>query len=144
MGPCATVTCRWGLCGWGSVGAYTATCPAGAVRPIKGNTVHFRAATCDACPLRADCTRAKEGTGRSITIHPHERLMQQLKQAKASPEGRAELRERVTVEHSLAHICNRQGRRARYVGIEKNVFDLCRYAVIENCFVADRIRRRAA
>jgi hypothetical protein len=44
----------------------------------------------------------------------------------------------------LAHICARQGRRARYVGIEKNIFDLCRYAVIENCFAADRMERLAA
>lgn len=122
----------------------TATCPAGKARPIEGDIVRFSAAICAACPLRADCTRAKEGRGRTLTIHPSERLMQQLSLARKTPEGRAELRKRVPVEHSLAHICNRQGRNARYVGLEKNIFDLCRYAFIENCFLADRLERRAA
>jgi len=63
---------------------------------------------------------------------------------KATAEGRAELRERVSVEHSLARICNRRGRRARYIGIEKNIFELCPYAVIEHCFAADRMEREAA
>ena len=50
----------------------------------------------------------------------------------------------MTVEHSLANVCNRQGRRARYRGVEKNVLDLCRYAVIENCFLAARLEKSAA
>lgn len=124
--------------------AASVTCPAGQVRPIAGRVVRFPAATCSACPKRPDCTRAKSGRGRSISIHPSEALMQHLTEAKKTSEGRAELRERVTVEHSLAHICNRQGRRARYVGVEKNVFDLCRYAFVENCFAADRWERAAA
>ena len=53
----------------------------------------------------------------------------------------ADLNPRVAVEHGLAHVCTRRGRRARYVGVEKSVFDLCRYSVVENLFVADRIER---
>lgn len=120
------------------------TCPAGEERPINGNVVRFPGTTCTSCTQRSQCTRAKEGRGRTISIHPSEELMQKLTAAKLTPEGRAELRKRVPVEHSLAHICYRQGRRARYVGIDKNVFDLCRYAVIENCFAADRLERAAA
>jgi hypothetical protein len=46
--------------------------------------------------------------------------------------GRARLRERVPVEHRLAHVSRRQGRRARYRGARKNVFDLRRASAITN------------
>ena len=36
------------------------------------------------------------------------------------------LRERVGVEHRLAHLVRRQGRRARYRGVRRNLFDLRR------------------
>ena len=119
-------------------------CPAGQSQAIRGHVVRFPAQACDPCDERAACTRAREGRGRTISIHPQETMFQALGTAKATPKGRAELRERVPVEHSLAHICNRQGRRARYVGTDKNIFDLCRYAFIENCFAADRFERAAA
>ena len=44
----------------------------------------------------------------------------------------AALRERTTIEHKLAHISQRQGNRARYVGIRKNTFDLRRASAIQN------------
>ena len=37
--------------------------------------------------------------------------------------GRAQLRERVPVEHSLAHLGLWQRNRARYIGLRKNLFD---------------------
>lgn len=117
------------------------TCPAGEIRPVNGNVVRFPKSACQPCPSREKCTKAK--AGRSISIHPQEPLLQDLTARKKTPGGRAELRERVPVEHSLAHICNRQGRRARYTGIDKNIFDLCRYAFVENCFAADRMERAA-
>ena len=114
------------------------------VAPIRGRVVRFPARACGPCPKREACTRAAPPRGRSISIHPQEDLLQKLVNAKKTTNGRAALRERVSVEHGLAHICNRQGRRARYRGLRKNVFDLCRYAVIENLFVADRAERAAA
>jgi hypothetical protein len=36
------------------------------------------------------------------------------------------------VEHALAHIAARKGRRARYLGVRKNLFDLRRAAAIQN------------
>ena len=119
------------------------TCPAEHVRQITGNIVRFPTSACGPCALRSQCTRAKNGRGRSVSIHPQEDLHQELAARKTTSEGRAELRQRVPVEHSLAHICNRQGRRARYIGVDKNIFDLCRYAVIENCFAAARMKRAA-
>jgi len=48
-----------------------------------------------------------------------------------TPQGRAELRQRVSVEHRLAHIVYRQGDRARYLGLRKNLFDLRRASVVQ-------------
>lgn len=46
--------------------------------------------------------------------------------------GRPTLRERVAVEHKLAHFSRRQGRRARYRDVRKNLFDLRRACAIQN------------
>jgi hypothetical protein len=112
-------------------------CPNGVLQPlVVGQTVHFPAATCAACPLRAQCTTSRQG--RSVSIHPDERLLTELRTRQQTPIGRAKLRERVAVEHSLAHIGHWQGDRARYVGARKNLFDLRRVAVVHNLHVLAR------
>ena len=91
------------------------TCPAGVAMPFQpGKTVRFPRDTCAACPLRQRCTASS--TGRSVSIHPDEALLAELRQRQQTPEGREELRERVQVEHALAHVGHWQGRRARYLG----------------------------
>jgi transposase len=106
-------------------------CPAGATMPFRpGTTVQFPAQTCTACPLRAQCTRSSQG--RSVTIHPDEALLTELRERQQTPTGRATLRERVGVEHALARIGQWQGDRARYRGLRKNLFDLRRMAVVSN------------
>ncbi len=111
----------------------TITCPAGEVEHIDlGADIEFEAAACDRCELRAKCTSASPGTGRSVTIAENERLQHRLRKLVATSRGRERLRERVPVEHSLAHIVRRQGRRARYRGTRKNLFDLRRTAAVQN------------
>jgi transposase len=113
------------------------TCPAGvtmAFEPAK--TVHFPKHTCAACPLRQRCTASP--SGRSVAIHPDEALLAELRQRQQTPAGRARLRERTKVEHALAHIGHWQGRRARYRGTRKNLFDLRRVAAVHNLHVIAR------
>jgi transposase len=113
------------------------TCPAGVTMAAEpGTTVHFPKAACAACPLRARCTTSSNG--RSVAIHPDEALLAELRERQATPAGRAKLRERVKVEHALAHIGHWQGRRARYRGTRKNLFDLRRAAVVHNLHVIAR------
>lgn len=57
-----------------------------------------------------------------------EELQDKLRKLQSSRAGREKLRERTSVEHSLAHLSNRQGPRARYLGTRKNTFDLRRHA----------------
>jgi Transposase DDE domain/Transposase domain (DUF772) len=113
------------------------TCPAGVTIGFHpGKTVRFPKHTCAACPLRQQCTASSNG--RSVSIHPDEALLAELRDYQATPAGRARLRERVKVEHALAHIGHWQGRRARYRGTRKNLFDLRRVAVVHNLHIIAR------
>jgi transposase len=76
-------------------------------------------------------------------MHPDEALLQELRERQQTPQGRAKLRERIAVEHALAHVGRWQGRRARYRGVRKNVFDLRRCAVVHNLHVLMRLPQPA-
>jgi len=118
--------------------AQTITCPHEVVIPFQsGHTVRFPEEECTRCPLHARCTTSH--TGRSVTIHPDERLLAELRERQTTAAGRAKLRERVAVEHALAHIGHWQGDRARYRGVRKNLFDLRRAAVVHNLHVIARL-----
>ncbi len=113
------------------------TCPNSVTMPFTpGARVQFPAAVCQSCPLRAQCTTSTRG--RSVQIHPDERLLAEFRAAQQTPHGRARLRQRTAVEHTLAHVGRWQGRRARYVGQRKNLFDLRRVAVVHNLHVIAR------
>ena len=84
-------------------------CPAGVRMPFEpGGVVLFPAQRCAVCPLRERCIRS--ANGRSVSIPPDERLLSELRQRQLTPEGRQKLRERVGVEHTLAHIGTGRGR----------------------------------
>lgn len=111
--------------------ARTITCPTGQVQSFRfGDTVHFDPALCAKCALRTSCTTSPEG--RSVHIALDERLQNRLRKAAATRTGRRRLRERVRIEHHLAHVRQRQGRRARYRGGRANLFDLYRACAIQN------------
>ena len=118
--------------------AATLTCPANQTVSITlGKTAHFPAAVCALCPQRAQCTTAEQ-SGRSVAIHRLEPFFAELRATQRTKAGRAELRKRTRVEHGLAAIGRSQGRRARYVGVRKNLFDLRRHAAVANLFAAAR------
>jgi hypothetical protein len=108
-------------------------CPAQqrAAIPVGAMAVHFAAVVCQPCAVRSACTTTTRG-GRSIAIHAQEALLQTLRARQQRPDGRARLRERTTVEHSLARVDQIQGPKARYKGVRKNTLDLRRVAVIAN------------
>jgi hypothetical protein len=111
----------------------TITCPAGQREPFKpGQLVEFDARACDGCPRRTECTSGALGRGRTVQMAEDEQLQHRLRKNIATSNGRKRLRERVKVEHALAHISSKQGRRARYIGARKNVFDLRRHAAVVN------------
>jgi hypothetical protein len=118
-------------------------CPAHQTASIVSGraTVRFPAETCRACALRDGCTTAADG--RSIALHPQEALLQELRAKMRTPDGRADLRHRTTVEHSLARLDQMQGKKARYKGARKNTLDVRRCATVVNLQRLARLERAA-
>ena len=117
-------------------------CPHQVTIPFHpGKVVHFPQQECALCPLKSRCTTSKKG--RSVSIHPDEALMQELRERQSTAAGRAKLRQRTPVEHTLAHMGHWQGDRARYIGWRKNLFDLRRVAVVHNLHVIARMDKLA-
>jgi hypothetical protein len=119
--------------------ARTVQCPAGVIvsTPASGLT-KFPTATCAACVLRPQCQGQHVKSGRTIQIHPRESLLQKLRADLKTPEGRAARRERVEIEHELAHLVAWQGKRARYFGARKNTYDLRRASMVLNLHAIER------
>jgi len=117
----------------------TITCPAGEIERIDlGADVEFDAHTCARCRLRTKCTTAASGSGRTVTIADDEVLQHRLRKLISTATGRERLRERVAIEHRLAHLGRRQGRHARYRGTRKNLFDVRRASAVLNLEILDR------
>jgi transposase len=106
--------------------------------PVEpGGVGKLPAAPCAQCALRDCCTPS--ASGRSVSVHPAAALLQELRDRSQTPEGRAQLRERVAGAPALAHGGHWQGRRARYRGVWKHVFDLQRCAGVHNWHVLRRL-----
>jgi hypothetical protein len=87
-------------------------------------------AACADCPLRAQCTT--NAKGRSVSVHPQEATLQAARAYQQSPEGRANLRRRVVVEHRLARLGQLGIGQARYFGRAKARFQLMMASSIAN------------
>jgi len=112
-------------------------CPGGQSVPmVLGKPAQFPATACAVCALRTQCTKATCGQGRSLSIREDEPFQQKLRAKMKTRRGRASLRKRTAVEHTIAHQLVHQGRRARYKGLRKNQFDGRRHAAVSNLQVA--------
>jgi transposase len=119
--------------------AGTCTCPRGQttadLRHSAGGqaSFFFPAATCVACPLRAQCVRNVAGQGgRTIALHPQEALLQQARAFQASAAFAEVRRRRQAVEHRIARLMQVGLRQARYVGRAKTLFQLAMAAAVAN------------
>jgi hypothetical protein len=62
----------------------TIQCPAKQEMPfVPGGVVHFPKEICAQCPLKAQCTTSSEG--RSVSIHPDEALLTELRERQQTP-----------------------------------------------------------
>jgi hypothetical protein len=116
--------------------ATSATCPAGQTTrdfkpsPDGGGQFRFDVAVCAACPLRAQCVRGVGG--RTVAVHPQERLLQEARALQASPAFREYRRRRQAVEHRIARLVQLGIRQSRYVGRTKTAFQLLMAAAVAN------------
>lgn len=90
--------------------ARTATCPAGATRPVTGSGRVYFGAACRRCPLRARCATSK--TGRNLNLTPHDQLLRQARRDWA--DGKALRKDyrttRPHVERTVAQVATSRGR----------------------------------
>jgi hypothetical protein len=108
----------------------------------RGGQFLFAKATCQACPLRAQCVR---GQGpRSISLQAEERLQQQARAHNQTEAGRQSLRQRVVVEHRIARLVGLGIRQSRYFGKKKTRWQVVMAAVVANLsLVVGYCQRRA-
>jgi len=92
----------------------------------------FDAADCSVCPLRLDCVKAKGSKGRTISLHPQERLLQEARALQDSEAGEEYRQMRQVVEHRLARLVQLGIRQARYFGRKKTLFQLLMAATVAN------------
>jgi hypothetical protein len=125
----------------------TCTCPAGQVcRTVVAigsgkrygapgealRAFRFDATTCDACPLRSQCVRAKPGRGRLVMLHPEEAVLQEARAFQRSGAFAPYRRLRQAAEHRLARLMQLGLRQARYVGRAKTLCQLLLAATVAN------------
>ncbi len=82
----------------------------------KGQAYKFDRALCGAYELRAKCTRAGPGKGRTVSLHPQGRLLQEARALQASPAFKEYQRLR----------------QARYFGRTKTLFQALMAATVAN------------
>jgi hypothetical protein len=127
--------------------AMTCRCPAGQVtakllssgryrgqdgqyRPKRA--FQFPGEVCDACEFRAQCTRAGPGKGRTVALHPQERLLQEARILQNSPIFHEYNEKRQVAEHRLARLVQLGMRQARYFGRRKTLFQARIAATVAN------------
>ncbi len=99
--------------------ARTVTCPAGTTKPIPPSRSVTFGAACRGCPLRAQCTTARDG--RHLTVSEHEELMRAARrQAETDAFQQLYRQQRPMVERSIAWLVRGGNRKVRYRGIAKN------------------------
>lgn len=111
------------------VDAGTVTCPAGQTAPIRfherGGGIAAFGPACAACPRAERCTTNR--AGRSVTIHPHEQILQDHKAAQQTAEWQqAYTGTRPKVERKIGHFVSRMwgGRKARTRGTARVATDV--------------------
>lgn len=98
----------------------TVTCPAGVTRTMSPRRTATFGAACTGCPLRDQCTTAKDG--RAITVHPRDGLLRAARAQARTAEFRQAYPTRSAIERVIAWAATRNGRRIRlrYTGTAKN------------------------
>jgi len=98
----------------------------------RGRAFLFAADVCATCPLRSGCVKGKGHKGRTIRLHPQERLLQEARMLQQSPAFQEYRQVRQTAEHRLARLVQLGIRQARYFGRRKTRFQLLMAATVAN------------
>jgi IS5 family transposase len=103
--------------------AGTATCPAGHTVNITAGRAAVFGVRCESCPLRARCTKAKDG--RILRLHRHDDELVESRRAWRNKDFAQDYRRwRPMVERSIAWLVADGNRRVRFRGVERNQLGL--------------------
>jgi len=123
------------------------TCPAGQITRTLVRQGHWRdrkgerhpdpaflfdADVCSLCGLRPHCVKAKGHKGRTVRLHPQERLLQEARAFQQSPAFWEYCQVRQGAEHRLARLVQLGIRQARHFGRRKTLFQLLMAATVAN------------
>ncbi len=98
--------------------ARTATCPAGHTVTLSASSNAVFGQRCTSCPIRSDCTTARDG--RVLKLHDHDAELVEARRAWRNGDFADSYRQfRPMVERSLAWLV-RPGRRVAYRGLARN------------------------
>ena len=92
----------------------------------------FDGARCADCPLRSQCVKAKGGRGRTVSLHPQERLLQEARALQDSPAFEEYCQKRQVAEHRVARLVQLGIRQARHFGSTKTLFQLLMASTVAN------------
>jgi len=107
------------------------TCPAGKTTPdfewVKASSdgtpvkkFFFPLNVCQDCPHKGQCLSSNEPkSGRTVTLHPQEDLIQKAREYQKTPEFTQDMKDRQKAEHNFARMMQRGMRQARYFGLAK-------------------------
>jgi transposase len=127
--------------------AETCVCPAGRAclapetrgsRRVRGDErialrlFQFDPGDCAVCPLRSSCLKPEQTSGRTVSLHPQEALIQEARALQHSPEFAPYRKLRQAVEHRIARLVQLGIRQARYFGRVKTLAQLLLAATVAN------------
>ncbi|HUP85135.1 MAG TPA: IS1182 family transposase, partial [Acidimicrobiales bacterium] len=97
----------------------TVTCPAGHTVALTRKLNATFGKLCAGCPLRTQCTTAKDG--RTLKVHPYDPELRAARAAAKDPDFALRYRTlRPMIERTLAWLVANNNRRLRYRGVERN------------------------
>ena len=92
----------------------------------------FDPEVCAVCPLRPQCVSAGPGKGRTVSLHPQEKLLQEARAFQRSGAFAPYRQLRQAVEHRIARLMQLGMRQARYFGRVKTLYQLLMAATLAN------------
>lgn len=114
------------------------TCPAGQQQALDLEKLHdrekgvvsFTPEQCKRCQQKEKCTASKKG--RTISIHPYEDKLQKEREYQKTEEFKKNYAQRAHGERTISHMARGGGRKARYLGKTKVLFQQTLVAIKTN------------
>jgi transposase len=101
-------------------------------RRFPRRAFQFDGAICANCPLHSKCVKAKGARGRTVSLHPQERLLQEARALQDSPAFEEYSQKRQVAEHRVARLVQLGIRQARHFGRRRTLFQLLMASTVAN------------